>query len=371
MHYPSFNIGIEEEYQLIDPQSRELLAYVRQNMGREQLVVTERRPELDITQSVESASIAAGTPVCADILEAREQLLRMRTAMLELAAANGFKIAAAGTHPFTRWETTSMPRYRSQVEEAQMIARRVLAFGLHIHIGMEDRELAVDVMNTMRYLLPHILALSTSSPFFAGRNTGLRSYRKVLIDSLPRTGIPGDFSGYAEYRAYVDTLVRTNCIPDASRIWFDIRPHHRFPTLVLRICDMVPNLLDTLAITALIQATVAWMVDLRQRNMAFRHYERILINENKWRAVRYGLDGKLIDFGVEEEVPVRTLVRELLERVEPLAHRLNSEDALAHVYNILERGAYAERQLAVWHANDEDLHAVVDYLVQETENIPW
>ena len=246
----------------------------------------------------------------------------MRTSILEVAQASGVRVAAAGTHPFSNWEAAALsPRYQAMVEDAQMIARRMLAFGLRVHIGVEDRELAVDVMNAMRYLLPHILSLSTSSPFWNGRNTGLKSYRKVLLDALPRTGIPGSFSSYQEYRSYVDTLVRTNSIPDASRIWYDIVPHYRFPTLVIRICDMMPNYRDTLAITALIQATVAWMVDLRQRNMTFRIYERTLINENRWRAVRYGLDGHLIDFGIEQEMPARDLIRELLERVEPEAQQ--------------------------------------------------
>jgi carboxylate-amine ligase len=317
-----------------------------------------------------SGIIEAGTPVCADITDAREQLLRVRSSILELAQTQGLKVAAAGTHPFSSWErASSAPRYQAMVDDAQMIARRMLAFGMRIHIGVEDRELAVDVMNTMRYLLPHILCLSTSSPFWSGRNTGLKTYRKVLLDALPRTGIPGIFKGYAEYRSYVDTLVRTKCIPDAGRIWLDLVPHHRFPTLVVRICDMTPDYRDALAITALVQATVAWMVDLRERNMSFRIYDRTLINENRWRVVRYGLDGDLIDFGIEEAKPARDLLRELLERVEPQARKLNAQDHLAHVYTILERGTSADRQVATWQAADEDMTAVVDAVIQETEKI--
>jgi carboxylate-amine ligase len=244
-----------------------------------------------------------------------------------------------------------------------------LGFGLRVHIGVEDRELAVDVMNPMRYLLPHILCLSASSPFWSGRNTGLKSYRSVLLDALPRTGIPGHFSSYQEYRSYIDTLIRTNCIPDARQVRYDIMPHYRFPTLVIRICDMAPNMQDTLAITALIQATVAWMVDLRQRNMSFRHYERLLIAENKWRAVRYGLEGNLLDFGIEQALPAPDLIRELLARVEPFAARLNSEDELAHVHTILARGSSAEQQLRVWQEHDRDLKAVVDFVVAETEKL--
>jgi carboxylate-amine ligase len=370
MDSPSLNIGIEEAYQLIEPQSRELLGYVTQSMSQEQLVVRERTPDMELAQPFDEAVIEVGTPICADIKEAREKLLRMREQILQVAHQNGYRVMASGTHPFSRWERREvLPGYRASLDDLQMIARRLLGFGLRVHIGVEDRELAVDVMNTMRYLLPHILCLSTSSPFWAGRNTGLKSYRSVLVDALPRTGIPGYFSSYQEYQAYVDTLIRTNSIPDARQVRYDIMPHSRFPTLVIRICDMMPSTQDILAVTALIQATVAWMVDLRQHNMAFRHYERLLIAENKWRAVRYGLEGKLLDFGIEQALPASDLIRELLSRVEPYAPKLNIEDELAHVQTILERGSNAEQQLHVFHTNGEDVTAVVDFLVAETENL--
>lgn len=371
MYYPSFNIGIEEEYQVIDADSRELLGYVTQSMAREKMVVNERAPTADLRDLVHSGSVAVGTPVCVDINEARDKLLRVRSQMLELAHSGGYRVAGAGTHPFSRWEgrEETLSQYRQFAEDAQMIARRVLAFGLRIHIGVEDRDLAVDVMNTMRYVLPHIFCLSTSSPFWLGRNTGLKSYRAVLVDSLPRTGIPGHFASYHDYRSYVDALLRTNSIPDARRVMYDVVPHYRFPTLVIRICDMMPNYRDVLAITALMQAAAAWMVDLRQRNLSFRLYERTLIAENKWRALRYGMDGNLIDFGVEQSLPARTLIRELLDRVEPVAHRLHSWHELEHCYTMLERGASADQQLAVWSAAGQNIEAVVDFLIAETENI--
>jgi len=371
MYYPSFNIGIEEEYQLIDPASRELLGYVTQSMARERMVVNERAPNADLAAVIREGAIQTGTPVCEDINEARDKLLRMREQMLELGVSGGFKIAGSGTHPFSRWEGREemLAQYRQMAEDAQLIARRILAFGLRIHIGLEDRDLAIDVMNTIRYLLPHILSLSTSSPFWFGRNTGLKSYRAVLVDSLPRTGIPGAFASYHDYRSYVDTLLRTNSIPDPRRIMYDVVPHYRFPTLVIRICDMVPSYRDALAITALIQATIAWMVDLRQRNMSFRLYDRTLIAENKWRAVRYGLDGNLVDFGIEQQLPARELIAQLLERVEPMSRRLSSWHELKHCYTILERGSSADQQLAVWRSNGEDLRAVVDFVVAETENL--
>lgn len=370
MDSPTLNIGIEEAYQLIEPQNRELLGYVTQSMSQEQLVVRERTPDMELAQPFDEAVIEVGTPICTNIKEAREKLLRMREQILQVAHRNGYRVMASGTHPFSRWERREvLPGYRASLDDLQMIARRLLGFGLRVHIGVEDRELAVDVMNTMRYLLPHILCLSTSSPFWAGRNTGLKSYRSVLVDALPRTGIPGYFSSYQEYQSYVDTLIRTHSIPDARQVRYDIMPHSRFPTLVVRICDMMPSTQDILAVTALIQATVAWMVDLRQHNMAFRHYERLLIAENKWRAVRYGLEGKLLDFGIEQALPASDLIRELLSRVEPYAPKLNIEDELAHVQTILERGSNAEQQLHVFHTHEQDVTAVVDFLVAETENL--
>lgn len=371
MYHPSFSIGIEEEYQIIDPENGELLGYISQSMSEGRLAIQERHPDFRIAHQLSDTVLSMGTRLCVDIHEARAQLIQTRSAILEMAADHNVKIIAAGTHPFSTWErsATPPPRYRTMIEDAQMIARRMLAFGFHVHIGIENRELAVDVMNGMSYILPHVLALSTSSPFWQGRNTGLKSYRKVVIDALPRTGIPGHFSSYQEYRAYVDTLVHTNSIPDPSKIWYDLLPHHSLPTLAVRICDMVPSVDDAVAIAALIQATAAWMVNLRERNMAFRSYDRTLINENRWRAVRYGLDGNLIDFGIEEEKPARELVTELVERVEPWAVRHNAGKALAHVHTILDRGTSADRQVRVWREADEDVRAVIDHLIEETESL--
>lgn len=371
MYHPSFNIGIQEEYQLIDPKSRELLGYVSQPMGHgeEPVKVFERTADLDFAH-ISSDVVQVGTPVCADVQEAREKLLRLRNSLLELGEREGFRVIAAGTHPFSRWETRSevVPRFRPLVEDTQLIARRLLAFGTHIHIGIENRELVVDVMNTMRYLMPHLLCLATSSPFWQGRNTGLKSYRSVLLDALPRTGVPGYFESYYEYRAYVDTLIRTNSIADASRIYLDIMPHYRYPTLVIRACDMLPDYRDTLAVTALAQAVAAWMVELRQHNMSFRIYERTLIEENKWRAVRYGLDGKLIDFGVEEELPARDLLDQLIERIQPQVERLHLHDNIEHVRAMMERGTSADQQVEAWSAAGEDPNAVVDMLIKQTQN---
>lgn len=372
-HYkqPSFNIGIEEEYQFIDPESRELLGFATQSMGRDQMLIRERHPDLDFAQRISDESIEVGTPICVDVKEARRELIRIRRKMLELADAYGFKLMAAGTHPFSHWERSQAgsPRHRALIEDTQIIARRLLAFGMHVHIGVEDRDLAVDVMNAMRYLLPHILCLANSSPFWLGRDTGLCSYRSVLLDALPRTGIPNAYRSYNDYQSYVDTLIRTNSIPGPGSIWWDVRPHHRFPTLEIRVCDVLPNIDDALAVTALIQTVVAWMVDLRHRNMTFRLYDRTLVAENKWRAVRFGLQGKLLDFGVEREVPIGELLRELLERVEPVSRRLNSQEELAHIHKMLERGASSDQQRRTWQESGQSHKAVVDFVIAQTEQI--
>ena len=399
---PSFNISIEEEYQFIDPNSRELRGFATAQgltladpQGREKRKEQRERSE-QFTPRVGAPSgsltPAAGTPVCHDVKQARRELLRIRRSMRELAASHGLKLMAAGAHPFSHLERTQVesPRYRALLEDTQIIARRLLAFGMYVHIGIDERNLAIDVMNAMRYLLPHILCLANSSPFWQGLDTGLASYRSVLLDALPRTGIPNAFRSHNDYLGYVDTLIRTNSIPDSEAIWWDIRPHSHQQdrsrigveagqdarsentttdqaALEIRVCDALPDIDDALAVAALIQATVAWMVDLRHRNMSFRLYDRTLIAENKWRAVRYGLQGKLLDFGIEQEVPIRDLLHELLERVEPVLDRLNCRAEVAHIHTIMARGASSDQQRHVWRQSGADGKAVVDFLVSQTE----
>ena len=393
---PSYNISIEEEYQFVDPDSRELRGFATaqgltlldsHGRGKE-----GQQVELSTGNSSGNSAPVAGTPICQDVKQARQELLSIRREMRELASSHGLKMMAAGAHPFSYWEREQeeSPRYRALIEDTQFIARRLLAFGMYVHIGIDDRNLAVDVMNAMRYLLPHILCLANSSPFWQGSDTGLASYRSVLLDALPRTGIPNAFRSHNDYLSYVDTLLRTNSIPDPEAIWWDIRPHSHLragqqppvgagrdalseypaagqPALEIRVCDTLPDIDDVLAVAALIQATVAWMVDLRHRNMSFRLYDRTLIAENKWRAVRYGLQGKLLDFGIEQEVPIRDLLHELLERVEPVLDRLNCREEVAHIHTIMQRGASSEQQRHVWQQSGEDGKAVVDFLVSQTE----
>jgi len=368
--YPSnFDIGIQEEYQIISPETRELLGYVSRSMTDGSLVVQERDPETDLNRKIGEAMFAEKIPFYVDISEASGQLLRTRQALLDLVQAQGFQLMGAGTHPFSNWMDAPLlaPRYQKIHKDAQMVARRMLAFGLHVYIGVGSQDLAIDIMNTMRYFMPYLLSLATSSPFWLKDNTGLKSYRTVLFNALPRTGIPDTYPSYQAYRDNIHTLIQTGSITDAGKIWYDIMPSHRHPALLVRICDMLPNYKDTLAMAALIQAMVAWMVALRENNMAFRIYKRPLIQENKWRAVRYGIEGEMIDFGKEEPVETRALIHELLGRVTPMARRLNSTRALEHVATMLTRGTCADQQLAVWKESGEDFNRVVDFLAAETE----
>jgi len=362
---PSFNIGIEEEYQTIDPATRNLRSHISAEiLQKGQRLLSEHvKPEMH--QSV----IEIGTGVCENIQEAREDIRAIRRQMIKLAHENGLRISGGGTHPFALWREQEIypdERYRTIVEDLKQVARANLIFGLHIHIGVEDRETAIQLMNAARYFLPHILALSTSSPFWQGYDSGLRSYRCKVFDKFPRTNIPDIYSSWSEYENYVNLLVRTNCIDNAKKIWWDIRPHPHFPTLEFRICDMPARMDDTIAIAALCQSIIATLFHLHERNQTFRHYSRALIMENKWRAARYGMDGKLIDFGKQKEVPVRDLIRELLDLVSRAAEELGATQELAHIETILNEGSAADRALRVF-ADTGDLNKVVDHMIEETE----
>jgi len=289
--------------------------------------------------------------------------------IMELAAKGGLKIAAAGTHPFSSWlaqEITPLERYVGVKKDLQELAQRLLIFGTHVHVQIEDREFLIDAMNVARYMLPHLLCLSTSSPFWMGRNTGLKSYRSVIFRNFPRTGIPRVFRDWADLTSLVDALVRTNSIPDGSKIWWDIRPNWKYPTLELRICDVCTRVDDAISIAAIFQAIVAKLWKLRRDNMTFRVYDSELIEENKWRAVRYGLDGKLLDLGKKEELPARDLLREMIDWfIGDVVDELGSRREVEHAYEILRTGTSADRQLATYERT-KDLKAVVDQLIRET-----
>jgi glutamate---cysteine ligase / carboxylate-amine ligase len=364
MKPPSLTIGIEEEYQIIDPQTRELRSYITEILEEGRLILREQvKPELH--QSI----VEVGSTVCQTPAALREELVHLRRTIMELAGKNGLRIAAAGTHPFSSWmqqDITPMERYAGVKQDMQELAQRLLIFGTHVHIGIEDREFLIDAMNVIRYLLPHMLCLTTSSPFWMGRNTGLKSYRSIVFRNFPRSGIPRTFSSWSDFQYFVDTLVATNTIPDGSKIWWDVRPNWSYPTLEFRICDVCTRVEEAVCVAAIFQAIIAKLWKLRRDNMTFRVYPFDLIEENKWRAVRYGLDGKLIDFGKQTELPARELLRELIEWfIGDVVDELGSRQEIEYAYRIMEEGSSADRQLATF-ARTGDLNAVVDQLIAET-----
>ena len=363
---PSFTIGIEEEYQTIDPETRDLRSHIDVEIVAKGKTLLKEAVKPEMHQSV----IEVGTGVCQDIQQARKEIIGFRRDMIALAKSNGLRLGAAGTHPFADWRNQEIypdQRYYDILEDMKMVARANLIFGLHVHVGVEDRETAIHLMNAARYFLPHVLALSTNSPFWLGMDTGLKSYRCKVFDKFPRTNIPDYFPSWGEYESFVNLLVQTRCIDNAKKIWWDIRPHPHFPTLEFRICDLPMRADETLAIAALIQATVAKLYKLHAANQGFRLYRRALIMENKWRALRYGLDGKLIDFGKQTEVPVRDLVYEYLHLIDDVVDELGSRREINYIHKILEMGTGADRQLAVYKATDGDFKKVVDYIISETE----
>ncbi|MDO8548659.1 MAG: carboxylate-amine ligase [Ignavibacteria bacterium] len=358
-----FTIGVEEEFQIIDPETRELRSHIQQILEDGKMLLAENvKPEMH--QSV----VEMGTDICKDITETREQVTKLRRNLANLAKSKGLRIAASGTHPFSHWKDqriTAHPRYKAIVTDMQQVARANLIFGLHVHIGVDDRETALHIMNAARYFLPHIFALSTNSPFWLGRNTGFKSYRSKVFDRFPRTGIPDYFNSIAEYDNYINLLIKTNCIDNAKKIWWDIRAHPVFNTLEFRICDIPMRVDETIALAAIMQAVVAKLHKLLKQNLGFRLYRRALIAENKWRAARYGIEGKLIDFGKKEEVPCIDLVNELLEFVDEVVDDLGSREELKNIHKIFEMGTGADRQLAIWEQS-YDTKNVVDYIIDET-----
>jgi carboxylate-amine ligase len=362
---PSFTIGIEEEYQTIDPETRDLRSHLAAEIIAKGKTLLREQVKAEMHQSV----VEVGTGVCADIKQAKRELRELRRGIIQLAHENGLRVGAAATHPFSDWRHQEIypdERYQNIVQDLKMVARANLIFGLHVHIGVEDRETAIHIMNAARYFVPHILALSTNSPFWLGMDTGLKSYRCKVFDKFPRTNIPDYFQSYGEYESFVSLLVKTNCIDDAKKIWWDIRPHPYFPTLEFRMCDIPMRLEETIAIAALIQCTVAKLYKLYAANQGFRLYRRALIMENKWRAARYGIDGKLIDFGKRSEVPLRDLMHEYMQIIEDVIDELNCREELLYIYRMLENGTGADRQLRVYQETG-DLKKVVDYIIEETE----
>jgi carboxylate-amine ligase len=358
-----FTIGVEEEFQIIDPATGELRSHVSELVAATSAGLGEQvKPEMH--QSI----VEIGTKICADVGELRADMLRTRGELVRAAERVGLQVAAAGTHPFSNWiDQVISPgeRYKNIVDELQQLARSLLIFGMHVHVAVPDRTTMIDLMNMARYFLPHLLALSTSSPFWLGRDTGLKSYRTTVFRRFPRTGIPDYFSSWSEYEDYVTLLMKLHCIDNAKKIWWDVRPHPTFGTLEFRVCDVATKVEDAIAIAALVQAIVVKLHRLYTGNMGFRLYSRTLIEENKWRAARWGVEGNLIDFGKQAEVPMQQLGVELLSFVDDVVDDLGSRHILGHIHKILREGTSAERQLRVYKETG-DLKAVVQNIVAET-----
>jgi glutamate---cysteine ligase / carboxylate-amine ligase len=358
-----FTLGVEEEYMVIDPITRELKSHDQKIVELAAQAYSE-----NVKAEMHQAVVEVGTGICANVTEAMAEIKQLRRHVSEVASSLHLKIGASGTHPFSHWSTqliTPNPRYDAIVNEMQEAARSNLIFGLHVHVGIKDKDMAIHIMNTVRYFLPHVYALSTNSPFWEGRNTGFRSFRTKVFDKFPRTGIPDEFSSWDDFKNYVNLLIKTNCIDNAKKIWWDVRVHPFFDTIEFRICDVPMRVEETIAITAIFQALVVKLYKLRMQNMTFIRYNRALINENKWRASRYGLDGKMIDFGVQQEKDTRALIVELLEFVDDVVDDLGSRKAIEYVYTILNEGTGADRQLKVF-SETGSLTNVVDYITHQT-----
>src|ERR1700757_79447 len=361
-----FTIGVEEEFQIIDPTTSELRSHVSQLVAATSANLGEQ-----VKREMHQSIVEIGTKICENVDELRVDMHRTRGELVRSAESVGLYVSASGTHPFSNWiDQVISPgeRYKNIVEELQQLARSLLIFGMHVHVAVPDRTTMIDLMNMVRYFLPHLLALSTSSPFWMGRNTGLKSFRTTVFRRFPRTGVPEQFESWSAYENFLSLLAKLNCIDSGKKIWWDVRPHPTFGTLEFRMCDVTTKVEEAVAIAALTQAIVVKLHRLYTSNMSYRVYRRALIEENKWRAARYGIEGKLIDFGKESEVPMRELALELLDFVDDVLDELGSRGAVEYIHTILKDGTSAERQLRVYQQTG-DLKAVVKHLVTETRGV--
>lgn len=362
LNYKTFTLGVEEEYMVLDPTTHELKSHEQKIVHEGQKMIKDK-----VKAEMHQAVVEVGTDICQDIDEAYQDVALLRKTISGIADGLGFAMGASGTHPFSHWESqliTDHIRYNEIVNELQEAARSNLIFGLHVHVGMQSREMANHIANSTRYFLPHIFALSTNSPFWEGRMTGYKSFRTKVFDKFPRTGIPDAFESIEAYDNYVKLLIKTNCIDNAKKIWWDLRVHPFFNTVEFRICDIPMTVDETITIAALFQAICARIYMLRSKNLNFIQYSRALLNENKWRASRYGVDGYLIDFGKEEEVNTRALIYELLDFLDPVLDHLGSRHRIAYVHKMLEQGTGADRQLAIFEES-KNLSSVAQYISQQ------
>ena len=372
IHEPSFTLGVEEEYLLVNKETRSLVIDPPETLMAE----AEEKCGAQVTSELLKSQIEIGTKVCSNIQEAHEDLARLRKNIIDVTSNHGLAPIAASTHPFSKWEDqkhTEKDRYDQLTHEMQGAARRLVICGMHVHVGIDDDELRIDLMNQLSYFLPHLLALSCSSPFWLGQDTGLKSYRLTIFDALPRTGVPERFASWAEYERHVSILQDAGLIEDSTRIWWDLRPSGRFPTLETRIMDVCTRIKDTIALTALLTCILRMLFRLRTRNQRWRLYTPMLIRENRWRAMRYSFDEGLIDLARGKVVPFAELMDELCSLVAEDARALGCEKEIKGIHDILTRGTSAHRQLKTYElerasgaSDDESLKSVVDTLIADT-----
>ena len=369
---PQFTLGIEEEYLLVDKETRSLVVDPPESLLSECKELLGNQ----VTNELLRSQIEIGTKVCNNIQEAREDLAKLRKHVIKVTGQHGIAPIACSTHPFSRWseqELTPKDRYELLTTEMQAVARRMVICGMHVHVGINDDELRIDLMSQLTYLLPHLLALSCSSPFWNGENTGLKSYRLTIFDNLPRTGLPAEFQSYAEYQRHIQILINAGVMEDSTKIWWDLRPSARYPTLETRIMDVCTRMDDAISLAALLVSTIRMLYRLRIKNQRWREYNPMLIRENRWRAMRYSFDEGLIDFGIGSVVPFEQLLDEFIELTLEDAKSLGCESEVAATKDILRRGTSAHRQLKTYQSsidagkNSEDaLKDVVDMLISET-----
>ncbi|MFT6796030.1 MAG: carboxylate-amine ligase [Maribacter sp.] len=359
-----FTLGIEEEFQILDSESLKLHSQMSKIIDGGKVFLKER-----IKEEMHQSMVEMGTNICENIGQARDEVSYLRQQIFELAAKEGLEVAASGTHPYSHWSEqliTPNPRYDQLIHEMKDVARSNLIFGMHVHVAIPSREEGLQIMNVARYFLPHLYALSTNSPFWEGRDTGFKSFRSKIFDKFPRTGIPPYFASVPEYDDFVNLLVKTNCIDNGKKIWWDIRLHPFYPTVEFRVCDMIMTVDEVMCVAALMQCIIAKLSKLHQKNQSFRSYRRILINENKWRAARWGVDAKLIDFGRQEEVAFPVLINELLEFIDDVVDELGCRTEVNYVYQMLQQGSGADRQLKIYE-DTNDLKKVMEYVVAQTK----
>ncbi|MHC4940551.1 MAG: carboxylate-amine ligase [Planctomycetota bacterium] len=365
MSTPDFTLGIEEEFMVIDPETRELKSHISEMITQQEQALPEK-----VHRELHQSVVEIGSKICADIEEARREVTHTRATICGIAREHGLRIGAAGTHPLTHWdqvETNENPRYERILDDLRVVARANVVYGLHVHVGIDDKDDLIHVFNMARYFVPHIMALSVNSPFWCERDTGWKSYRTKVFEKFPRTGIPQAFASHSEYTELVEDLIKTNSIDDGKMIWWDIRPHWRYPTLEFRCCDVPTKVDETICLAALCQALVAKLYRLHKKNLSFRLHRRSLIMENKWRAARWGVSGKLIDLGKMREVETPQLMEEILELVDDVVDDLGVREEISYLREIIAGGTGADRQLQTYHDSGGDLKAVVDRIIAETE----